>query len=133
MQELIRVAVDAMGGDNAPAEIVKGAVEALKASTDLKVILVGQEEAVQQELSKYQYDASRMEVVNATEIIEMAEPPVQAIRSKKDSSIVVAMKLVKNGEADAFVGAGSTGAVLVGGQLIVGRLKGVEQIGRAHV
>lgn len=75
MQELIRVAVDAMGGDNAPAEIVKGAVEALKASTDLKVILVGQEEAVQQELSKYQYDASRMEVVNATEIIEMAEPP----------------------------------------------------------
>lgn len=78
MQELIRVAVDAMGGDNAPAEIVKGAVEALKASTDLKVILVGQEEAVQQELSKYQYDASRMEVVNATEIIEMAEPPVQA-------------------------------------------------------
>ena len=127
MQQLIRVAVDAMGGDNAPAEIVKGAVEALKASTDLKVILVGQEEAVQQELSKYQYDASRMEVVNATEIIEMAEPPVQAIRSKKDSSIVVAMKLVKNGEADAFVGAGSTGAVLVGGQLIVGRLKGVER------
>ena len=127
MQELIRVAVDAMGGDNAPAEIVKGAVEALKASTDLKVILVGQEEAVQQELSKYQYDASRMEVVNATEIIEMAEPPVQAIRLKKDSSIVVAMKLVKNGEADAFVGAGSTGAVLVGGQLIVGRLKGVER------
>ena len=121
MQELIRVAVDAMGGDNAPAEIVKGAVEALKASTDLKVILVGQEEAVQQELSKYQYDDSRMEVVNATEIIEMAEPPVQAIRSKKDSSIVVAMKLVKNGEADAFVGAGSTGAV------IVGRLKGVER------
>ena len=127
MQELIRVAVDAMGGDNAPAEIVKGAVEALKASTDLKVILVGQEEAVQQELSKYQYDASRMEVVNATEIIEMAEPPVQAIRTKKDSSIVVAMKLVKNGAADAFVGAGSTGAVLVGGQLIVGRIKGVER------
>ena len=127
MEEMTKVAVDAMGGDNAPAEIVKGAVEALKASTDLKVILVGQEEAVQQELSKYQYDASRMEVVNATEIIEMAEPPVQAIRSKKDSSIVVAMKLVKNGEADAFVGAGSTGAVLVGGQLIVGRLKGVER------
>ena len=126
MAEMTRVALDAMGGDNAPAEIVKGAVEALKASTDLKVILVGQEEAVQQELSKYQYDDSRMEVVNATEIIEMAEPPVQAIRSKKDSSIVVAMKLVKNGEADAFVGAGSTGAVLVGGQLIVGRLKGVE-------
>ena len=79
------------------------------------------------ELQKYQYDASRIEVVNAAEVIEMAEPPVQAIRSKKDSSIVVAMKMVKNGEADAFVGAGSTGAVLVGGQLIVGRIKGVER------
>lgn len=127
MQKLVRVAVDAMGGDHAPMEIVKGAVEALKIRQDLKVILVGQEEAVKEELQKYSYDESRLEVVNASEVIEMAEPPVQAIRSKKDSSIVVAMKLVKNGEADAFVGAGSTGAVLVGGQLIVGRIKGVER------
>ena len=65
--------------------------------------------------------------MNATEIIEMAEPPVAAIRKKKDSSIVVGMKLVKNGEADAFVSAGSTGAVLVGGQLLVGRIKGIER------
>lgn len=127
MQELIKVAVDAMGGDHAPLEIVKGAVEAVKKREDMKVFLVGQEKAVEAELEKYQYDASRIEVVNATEVIEMAEPPVQAIRTKKDSSIVVAMKMVKNGEADAFVGAGSTGAVLVGGQLIVGRLKGVER------
>ena len=127
MQELVRVAVDAMGGDNAPLEIVKGAVEALEIRKDLKVILVGQEQTVRAELQKYSYDESRLEVVNASEVIEMAEPPVQAIRSKKDSSIVVAMKLVKNGEADAFVGAGSTGAVLVGGQLIVGRIKGVER------
>lgn len=127
MQELIRVAVDAMGGDHAPLEIVKGAVEAVNSREDVKVFLVGQEKAVSAELQKYQYDASKIEVVNATEIIEMAEPPVQAIRTKKDSSIVVAMKMVKNGEADAFVGAGSTGAVLVGGQLIVGRIKGVER------
>lgn len=127
MQELIKVAVDAMGGDHAPLEIVKGAVEAVNSREDIKVFLVGQEKAVNAELQKYQYDASKIEVVNATEIIEMAEPPVQAIRTKKDSSIVVAMKMVKNGEADAFVGAGSTGAVLVGGQLIVGRIKGVER------
>lgn len=127
MQELIKVAVDAMGGDHAPLEIVKGAVEAVNSREDIKVFLVGQEKAVSAELQKYQYDASRIEVVNAAEIIEMAEPPVQAIRTKKDSSIVVAMKMVKNGEADAFVGAGSTGAVLVGGQLIVGRIKGVER------
>ena len=124
---MIRVAVDAMGGDYAPLEIVKGAVDAVNSRDDIKVFLVGREEAVRAELQKYQYDASRIEVVNAAEVIEMAEPPVQAIRSKKDSSIVVAMKMVKNGEADAFVGAGSTGAVLVGGQLIVGRIKGVER------
>ena len=127
MQELIKVAVDAMGGDHAPLEIVKGAVEAAGSREDLKVFLVGQEKAVRAELQKYQYDSSRIEVVDAAEIIQMAEPPVQAIRTKKDSSIVVAMKMVKNGEADAFVGAGSTGAVLVGGQLIVGRIKGVER------
>lgn len=127
MQELIKIAVDAMGGDYAPLEIVKGAVDALNSRKDIKIFLVGQEEAVQAELQKYQYDVSRIEVVNAAEVIEMAEPPVQAIRTKKDSSIVVAMKLVKNGQADAFVGAGSTGAVLVGGQLLVGRIKGVER------
>ncbi len=127
MQELVKVAVDAMGGDHAPLEIVKGAVEAVNRKDNVKVFLVGQEDAVKAELKKYQYDPSRVEVVNATEVIEMAEPPVQAIRTKKDSSIVTAMKMVKNKEADAFVGAGSTGAVLVGGQLIVGRIKGVER------
>lgn len=127
MQELIRVAVDAMGGDNAPAEIVKGAVEALKASTDLKVILVGQEEAVQQELSKYSMMIPEWKLSMQPRSSRWLNRRFRPIRSKKDSSIVVAMKLVKNGEADAFVGAGSTGAVLVGGQLIVGRLKGVER------
>lgn len=127
MQELIKVAVDAMGGDHAPGEIVKGAVEAVTRQKRVKVFLTGQKAAVEAELQKYQYDPSRIEIVNAEEVIQMAEPPVQAIRTKKDSSIVVAMKMVKNGEADAFVGAGSTGAVLVGGQLIVGRIRGVER------
>ncbi len=127
MAELVRVAVDAMGGDNAPFVTVKGAVDEVKESDNLKVFLVGREEKVNEELAKYTYDKSRIEVVNATEEIEMAEPPVMAIRTKKDSSIVKAMYMVNHGEADAYVSAGSTGATLVGGQVIVGRLKGVDR------
>ncbi|MBO6242398.1 MAG: phosphate acyltransferase PlsX [Butyrivibrio sp.] len=127
MAELVRVAVDAMGGDNAPFVTVKGAVDAVKESQNLKVFLVGQKEVVEKELSAYDYDKDKIEVVDATEVIEMAEPPVMAIRKKKDSSIVKAMYMVNHGEADAYVSAGSTGATLVGGQVIVGRLKGVDR------
>ena len=127
MSEITRVAVDAMGGDNAPFEIVKGAVEAVNENKNVKVYLVGKEDLVKEELEKYTYDANSIEVVNATEVIETAEPPVMAIRKKKDSSIVVAMNLVKDGTCDAVVGAGSSGAMLVGGQLIVGRIKGIER------
>lgn len=127
MQELVRVVVDAMGGDNAPVEIVKGAVEAVTERSEIKVLLVGEESTIQKELSNYQYDSERLQVVNATEVITNDEAPVMAIRRKKDSSIVVGLNLVKQGEADAFVSAGSTGAVLVGGQLIAGRIKGVER------
>ena len=127
MQDMIHVAVDAMGGDNAPAEIVKGSVDAVLSRSDIHVILVGMEDSIKQELSRYQYPQSQITIQNATEQIEMAEPPVLAIRKKKDSSIVVGMNLVKHGEADAIVSAGSIGAVLVGGQLIVGRNKGVER------
>ncbi len=127
MPDMVRVAVDAMGGDNAPFVTVKGAVDAIKESNNLKVFLVGQKAKVDEELSKYEYDKNRIEVVDATEIIEMAEPPVMAIRKKKDSSIVKAMYMVNHGEADAYVSAGSTGATLVGGQVIVGRLKGVDR------
>ena len=94
---------------------------------DIHVCLVGQEEVVRRELEKNGYSGDQIEIVNATEVIETAEPPVNAIRRKKDSSIVVGMKMVKEGKADAFVSAGSSGAVLVGGQVIVGRLKGVER------
>ena len=127
MQETVKVAVDAMGGDNAPGEIVKGAVEAANERPEIKIFLVGKEEKVKAELAKYTYKSQQIEVVNAEEVIETAEPPVMAIRKKKDSSIVVAMNLVKNKEADAFVSAGSSGAILVGGQLLVGRIKGVER------
>ena len=127
MAELTKIALDAMGGDNAPVEMVKGAVDAVSREKNIKVFLVGQEEVVKRELKNYTYDAERLEVVNATEVIETAEPPVNAIRRKKDSSIVVGMKMVRAGEADAFVSAGSSGAVLVGGQTIVGRIKGVER------
>ena len=127
MDEMTRVAVDAMGGDNAPFDIVKGAVEAVNENKNIKVYLTGKEDIVKQELSKYTYDADRIEVVNATEVIETAEPPVMAIRNKKDSSLVVALNLVKNGTCDAFVSAGSSGAVLVGGQIIIGRIKGIER------
>lgn len=124
---MIRVAVDAMGGDNAPREIVAGAVMAVNARKDITVFLVGQEEAVSNELKKHTYNTDQIEVVNASEVIETEEPPVNAIRKKKDSSIVVGMNMVRHDEADAFVSAGSSGAILVGGQVIVGRIKGVER------
>lgn len=121
------VAVDAMGGDNAPHEIVKGAVEAVIQRNDIKVILVGNKELIDVELSKYQFDTTRMEVVHTTEVIKTAESPVEAIKKKKDSSLVVGMKLVKEGKADAIVSAGNSGAILVGGQVLVGRIKGVQR------
>ncbi len=127
MQEITKVALDAMGGDNAPVEIVKGAVDAVSSRKDIKVFLVGQEDVVKEELAKYSYPADQIEVVHAPEVIEMAEAPVVAIRRKKQSSMVVAMKMVKEGQADAFVSAGSSGAILVGGQTIVGRIKGIKR------
>jgi glycerol-3-phosphate acyltransferase PlsX len=127
MEELTRVVLDAMGGDNAPAAPVQAAVDAIKARRDIKVILVGQEESVRAELSKYEYPKEQLEFVDAPEVIEMAEPPVLAIRRKKQSSMVVGLNLVKNGEAEAFVSAGSTGAVLVGGQTIIGKIKGIQR------
>ena len=127
MNETVTVAIDAMGGDNAPQETVKGAVEALKLTDRARILLVGQEDRIRAELAKYSYDAERIGIVPASEVIETGEPPVAAIRHKKDSSIVVAQRLIREGKADAFVSAGSTGAVLAGGQLLVGRIKGVER------
>lgn len=127
MAEMVNVAVDAMGGDNAPAEVIKGAIEAVNEDKRIKVFLVGLEDVISQELQKYSYDPAQVEVVHASEIIETAEPPVMAIRTKKDSSLVKCMRMVKEGTCDGMVTAGSTGATLVGGQLLVGKIKGVER------
>ncbi|CDA88010.1 phosphate acyltransferase [Clostridium sp. CAG:230] len=127
MSENIKVVVDAMGGDNAPEVTVEGAVEALKVSDKISIILTGRTEDIKKELQKYSYDESRISIVQADDVIGFDEPPVMAIRKKKNSSIVVGLNLVKRGEADAFVSAGSTGAILVGGQFVVGRIKGIER------
>lgn len=121
------IALDCMGGDNAPEEIVKGAVYAADEDKDILIKLVGKKELLEHELSKYSADMSKLEIVDATEVIETGEPPVAAIRRKKDSSLVKCLYMVKNGEADAMVSAGSTGANLVGGHVIIGRIKGVER------
>ncbi len=126
-KKFVRVAVDAMGGDLAPAEPVKGAVQALEARKNLHITLVGKEEVIREELAKYNYPEDRLEILDAREVIEMAEPPVNAIRKKKDSSIVRGLRLVKEGTCDAFVTAGSSGATLAGGQLLVGRIRGIER------
>ena len=127
MDTFTRVALDAMGGDNAPECNVLGAVDAVRDNDRLKVFLVGQKDKIDAVLEGKEYDKDRIEVVDAPEVIENAEPPVLAIRKKKESSIVKAMNLVKSGECDAYVSAGSTGATLVGGQVIIGRIKGVER------
>lgn len=124
---MIRVALDAMGGDHSPGEIVAGAVMAVNARKDILVLLIGPKDAVSCELEKHTYNTEQIEVIHATEVIGTEEPPVSAIRGKKDSSIVVGMNMVRHEEADAFVSAGSSGAILVGGQVIVGRIKGVER------
>ena len=127
MADYIKVAVDGMGGDNAPVEIIKGCVDAVNESSKIKVYVTGFEDKLNEELAKYSYNKDQIEVVNTTEVIEMSEPPVMAIRTKKDSSLVKALNLVKDGTCDAYVSAGSTGATLVGGQVIIGRIKGVER------
>ncbi|MCR5784800.1 MAG: phosphate acyltransferase PlsX [Eubacterium sp.] len=127
MDETVRIAVDAMGGDNAPFEIVKGATDALSRSENIYIYLVGKEEIIKKELENLTYPKERLSIVDAPDVIETAEPPVMAIRKKKESSLVKALRLVKDKEADAFVSAGSSGAILVGGQLIIGKAKGVKR------
>ncbi len=121
----MRIVVDAMGGDNAPSAQIEAVVEAAH-EYDAEFILVGKEDVINKELSKYTVNG-KVSVVNASEVIEMAEEPVKAIKTKKDSSIAVAARMLKNKEADAMLSCGSTGAVLVAALLIVGRVKGVSR------
>ncbi|MCK4259029.1 MAG: phosphate acyltransferase PlsX [Halanaerobiales bacterium] len=129
----MRIVLDVMGGDFIPHVPVEGAIQAVKDFSDIHVILVGFEDKIKEELSKYEYPKERISIVHASEIIEMNDAPATAIRRKKDSSIVVGANLVKKGEADAFVSAGNTGACMSAGVLKIGRIKGINRPGIATV
>ncbi len=121
-----KIVVDAMGGDNAPQEIVKGAVQALEQRKDLSLVFTGDQKQIERELSKYSFQSSRVEVVPCSEVITNDDVPTSAIRSKRDSSLVVGLRRLKEDETvGGFVSAGSTGAVLTGGVMLIGRIKGV--------
>jgi phosphate acyltransferase len=122
----MRIIVDAMGGDNAPIEIVRGAIQAVK-EFNVDITLVGDSGKIQDILIDEDVDKKRIEIVHTTEVIINDESPTIAIRRKKDSSMVVGMKMLKDGKGDAFISAGSTGALLAGGLFIVGRIKGIDR------
>lgn len=127
MAEMTKVCLDAMGGDNSPHEMVLGAVNAVKEKDNLFVYIVGPEDKLKDELSKYEYPEERIEIVHAPDEITTHDTPVNAIRQKRESSMVVGLKMVKEGKADGIVSAGNSGALLVGGQVLVGKLKGIER------
>ena len=122
---MVRIVIDAMGGDHAPGAILEGTIDAVNAFEDLHIIAVGREPDIKECLKGKNYDAGRLEIVHANDVISNEEKPVLAVRRSKDSSIVKGLELVAKGEADGFVSAGSTGAVLAGATLIVKRLDGV--------
>ena len=134
---MTRIALDAMGGDYAPGEIVVGAVEAAVGIPNVKILLVGQLAPIQEELGKLEKDLKKsaqtaierglLEIVHAPDVAEMDESPVDAVKKKKDCSINVAMRLVKEGRADAFVSAGNSGAVATSAILTLGRIPGVKR------
>lgn len=119
------IAVDAAGGDYYPESPVKGAVQAIEEHDNLNIVLVGPEEAIKEELGKIDYDTSRIMVQHAPEIIEMDESPAQAVKTKKNSSIVVGLGMQKAGKVDGFISAGNTGALLAASTFLLGKLKGV--------
>lgn len=124
---MTKIVIDAMGGDFAPQQQVLGSVAALNKDKDLYLILCGDETQIKQILADCKYDKDRLEIVHTTEVIDMNEIPTKAVKTKKDSSTVVAFRLLKEGKADGLVTSGSTGAVLTAGVLLLGRIKGVSR------
>lgn len=120
------IAVDGMGGDHSPAEIVKGCIYALEEISG-SIFIIGDEKRIQKELSQYQYDNDRITIIHTTEIITNEDQPVKAVRSKKDSSIVVGMKMVKEKKVDIFISAGNTGALMTSALLILGRIPEIDR------
>lgn len=121
----MRIIVDGMGGDNAPLEIVRGCIEAAS-ETDAKISVIGKEEALLNAFRECKYEGD-IDIINASEVISNDEAPSRAVMTKKDSSIVKALEMLKRGEADAFVSAGSTGAMLAGGMFVLGRIPGIDR------
>ena len=128
----MRIAVDVMSGDNAPLEIIKGAVEAAEAF-EAEIVVVGDENIVSDIAVKNEIDISKLQIVNATSVITMEDKPMCVVREKKDSSMSVGLRMVANGEADAFVSAGNTGALITGATLIVKRILGINRPAIASV
>lgn len=128
----MKIILDGMGGDNAPEAIVEGAVLASR-EIEHQILIIGQEEKIRAELDNHRYDPDKISVINATEIISNDEAPVRAVRSKKDSSIVRGINMVKHGEGDIFISAGSTGALLAGGLFILGRMQGIDRPALASI
>ncbi len=124
---MTKIVIDAMGGDYAPKQQVQGCVNALNKDKDLYLILCGDEILLKEELKAYEYDPNRLEIIHTTETIGMEEVPTKAVKTKKDSSLVVAFRALKEGKADGLVSSGSTGAVLTAGVLLLGRIKGVSR------
>lgn len=122
----MKIALDGMGGDNAPSAIVKGAVQASKLINE-QIFIVGKKELINAELNKYDYNKNSIIVVHADDVIENEDAPVKAVRTKLNSSLVVAMNMVKTGEADLFISAGNTGAIMAGGLFILGRIQGIDR------
>ena len=129
----MRIVLDAMGGDNAPLEIVRGGINAAKKHSELEVVLVGREADINEAIRQCGGKSANVTVKNATEVIEMHDDPATAFKTKKDSSVTVGMNMVKAGEADAFVSAGSTGALLSAGTLLIKRVRGIRRAAMAPV
>ncbi|MGI6182598.1 MAG: phosphate acyltransferase PlsX [Candidatus Fimadaptatus sp.] len=129
----MRIAVDAMGGDNAPGAVVEGCIQALRERADISVILAGQSQAIEPLLAGAGDVRARIEILEAPDVITMHEAPVMAVRRKPNSSMVKALDAVKSGDAQACVSAGSTGALLAGGMFRVGRIRGIERPALASI
>jgi glycerol-3-phosphate acyltransferase PlsX len=124
---MINIIVDAMGGDNAPDAIVEGCIEAVNMKEGFNITLVGRSEIIEKVLDKKTFQKDRISIVNAGEVIAGEDTPTKAIRSKKDSSMVVGLRLLKENKGDAFISAGNTGALMTGALLVVGRIKGIDR------
>jgi glycerol-3-phosphate acyltransferase PlsX len=125
--EMINIIVDAMGGDKAPQAIIEGCIEALNMKEGFSITLVGNSDIIESHLATMKFDAARINIVNASEVITGEDKPTKAIRGKKDSSMVVGLKLLKEKSGDAFISAGNTGALMTGALLLVGRIKGIDR------